>query len=121
MLSDQLASRGMAEWIEGAGRGQRSSARSPPGRTEEKPATLSKASQIAEGRSRAFEPMMIGQSGFLLWIKLSFNCDHRSTYSFKNLSSFQKVNSFVCRTPLRKKALQLNTLHRRGLEGYGGL
>jgi hypothetical protein len=93
MSSDQSASSGMAEWIEWTGRRQRSGARAPPGRTGKVPVTLSKASLIMGGRSRVFESIVIGRSGFLWRAKLSFHCDCHSTSCFKIFSSFQKVNS----------------------------
>jgi hypothetical protein len=65
MSSDQSASRGMAEWIEGTGRRQRSSARAPPGRTGKGAVTLSKASLIGGGMSRVFEPITISRRGLL--------------------------------------------------------
>jgi hypothetical protein len=51
MSSDESASREMAEWIEEAGRRQRSSARAPRGRTGKGPVPLSEVSLIGGGRS----------------------------------------------------------------------
>jgi hypothetical protein len=51
---------------------------------------LSRSSETGEGRSRAFEPILIGP--LLWWGKLSFNGDRRYISRFKIFSSSQKVN-----------------------------
>jgi hypothetical protein len=59
------AGRGMAEWIEGTGRSQRSSARAPPGRAGDRLRDAVKGVTEWGGRIRAFKPVMIGRSGIL--------------------------------------------------------